>query len=115
MKRSEKNFLECLRALSPEAQETLFSFAEFLVARAVQIPREYGLPESIARPEDEGVVQAIKRLRLTYPMLDHSKMLHELTDHMTQHLITGKPAVEVINALEAVFRRHYEQLLQSRD
>ena len=114
MKRDEKEFLQCLRGLPPEAQETLFAFAEFLAARAAQMPREFSEPESIPRPEEESVVQAIKRLRRTYPMLDHSKMLHELTDYMTQHLISGKPAVEVIDELETVFQRHYAQSLQNK-
>lgn len=114
MKRDEKEFLQCLRALPPEAQETLFAFAEFLAARAAQTPSEFGAPESIPRPEVESVVQAIKRLRLTYPMLDHSKMLHELTDYMTQHLISGKSADAVIDELETVFQRHYAQLQQNK-
>ena len=113
MKRDEREFLKCLRGLPPEEQETLFAFAEFLAARAAQTPREIGEPQAIPRPAKESVVQAIKRLRLTYPMLDHGKMLHELTDYMTQHLMLGKPAAEVIDALETVFRQHFEQLQQN--
>lgn len=112
MKRDEKDLLKHFRALSPEQQETLIAFAEFLAARSAEAPREYGEPVAIPRPTDERVVQAIKRLRLTYPMIDHSKMLHELSDFMTQHLVMGKPAAEVIDELEVVFRRHYDQLLQ---
>ncbi len=113
MKRDEKDLLKHFRALSSAQQETLIAFAEFLAVRTVaESPREIGEPEAIPRPAVESVVQAIKRLRLTYPMIDHSSMLHELSDHMTQHLVMGKPAVEVIDELEAVFRRHYEQLRQ---
>jgi hypothetical protein len=112
MKRDEKDLLKHFRALPPEQQETLISFAEFLATRAAQTPREYGEPEPIPRPADERVVQAIKRLRLTYPMLDHSTMLHELSDFMTQHLVMGKPAQEVIDELEVVFRRHYDRLMK---
>ena len=114
MKHDEKALLKCWRALPPEAQQTLFAFAEFLAARTVQMPCAHSAPAPIPRPAEEGVVQAIKRLRLTYPMLDHSKMLHELTDYMTQHLMSGKPAVEVIDALEMVFHRHYEQSLKDQ-
>ena len=113
MKRDEKDLLKHFRVLAPEQQETLISFAEFLAARAAAAaPRECGEPEAIPRPVEERVVQAIKRLRLTYPMIDHSKMLHELSDFMTQHLVMGKPAAAVIDALEVVFRRHYDQLKQ---
>ena len=113
MKRNEKDLLKCLRALPAEQQETLFAFAEFLVARTRETPQEYGAPASIPRPEEEKVVQAIKRLRLTYPMLDHGALLHEISEHMTQHLMLGKPAAEVIDALEQVFRQRYEQLQQN--
>lgn len=113
MKRDEKDLLKHFRALPPEQQETLVAFAEFLATRAAaEAPRAVGAPEPIPRPDEERVVQAIKRLRLTYPMIDHSSMLHELSDYMTQHLVMGKPATEVIDELEAVFRRHYEQLRQ---
>lgn len=110
MKRDEKDLLRLFRALPPEQQETLFAFAEFLAARAVETPREIGDPEPIPRPAEEKVVPAIKRLRATYPMLDHSKMLHEISEYMTQHLVMGKPAADVIDALETVFRQHYEAL-----
>lgn len=110
MKRDEKDLLRIFRALPPEQQDTLFTFAEFLATRAVDTPREIGDPESIPRPAEEKVVHAIKRLRATYPMLDHSKMLHEISEYMTQHLVMGKPAGEVIDALETVFRKHYEVL-----
>lgn len=110
MKHEEKDLLKCFRALPPEQQETLFAFAEFLTARTAVTPTVYGEPQVIPRPEKESVVQAIKRLRLTYPMLDYSKMLHEISEYMTQHLIMGKPAVDVIDSLEATFRHQYEAL-----
>jgi hypothetical protein len=112
MKRDEKDLLKHFRALPPEQQETVIAFTEFLAGRVAEIPRAIGEPQPIPRPEEEKVVQAIKRLRLTYPMLDHSKMLHELSEHMTQHLMLGKPAAQAIDEIEALFLRHYEQLKQ---
>ena len=108
MKRDEKELLRLFRALPIEQQDTLCAFAEFLNSRAVDTPLEIGEPENIPRPAEEKVVQAIKRLRMTYPTLDHSKMLHEISEHMTQHVMMGKPAAVVINELETVFRQHYE-------
>ena len=110
MKRDEKDLLNLLRALPPEQQDTLFAFAEFLSARSDATPRELAEPEPIPRPADEKVVHAIKRLRKTYPMLDHSKMLYAVSEAMTQHMVQGKPAVEVIDELEAMFRGHFEGL-----
>ena len=110
MNRQEKDLLESFRVLAPEQQQTLLDFAEFLAARAQ--PQEMPEPQNLPRPESETVVQAIKRLRQTFPMIDQSKILHEVSEHMTQHLMMGKPAVEVIDELEIVFRRHYELLKQ---
>lgn len=112
MKRDEKDLLKHFRALPPEQQETVIAFAEFLSGRVAETPRIIGEPQPIPRPAEEKVVQAIKRLRLTYPMLDHGKMLHELSDHMSRHLMMGKPAAETIDEIEALFRRHYELLRQ---
>lgn len=112
MKRDEKDLLKHFRALPPEQQDTLIAFAEFLAGRMAETPRELGEPQAIPRPAEEKVVQAIKRLRLTYPMLDHSKMLHEVSEHMTQHLMLGKPAAETIDEIEVLFRRRYEQIKQ---
>ena len=110
MKRDEKDLLNLYRALPAEQQDTLFAFADFLAARSVDTPREYSQPEPIPRPAEEKVVQAIKRLRTTYTMLDHSKMLYAVSESMTQHVVQGKPAVEVIDELEEIFRKRYEEL-----
>ena len=73
-------------------------------------------PLAIARPEEENVVVAIKRLRATYPMLEPAKLLNETCDLMNQHIMQGRNAVEVIiDELEMLFRRHYEQLAGDRD
>lgn len=110
MNRDEKDLLNLLRALPPEQQDTLFAFAEFLAARAGETQREWGEPEPIPRPAEEKVVHAIKRLRKTYPMLDHSKMLYEVSECMTLHVMQGKPAAEVIDELEGMFRSRFESL-----
>lgn len=110
MKRDEKDLLNLFRALPPEQQDTLIAFAEFLAARSGETPSEWGEPEPIPRPAEEKVVHAIKRLRKTYPMLDHSKMLYVVSECMTQHVVQGKPAIEVIDELEGMFRSRYESL-----
>ena len=60
------------------------------------------------------MVVAIKRLRATYPMLDPAKLLNETHDLMTQHVMQGRKAAEVIDELEVLFRRYYEQLAQQQ-
>ena len=109
MKPEEKKLLRLLETLSAEQQDTVFAFVEFLAARNptfdVAIPQE---PQAIPRPPEETVVKAIKRLRETYPMLNTDKLLHETSSFMMKHVMHGKPAVEVIDDLEALFVRYYE-------
>lgn len=111
MKPAEKKLLELFRNL-PEAQrQTLLDFADFLASRAapaeaVPVPTE---PVSIERPEQESVIAAIKRLRATYPMIDPEKLLNETAGFMTKHVVHGKPAKEVIDEMEVVFARRYEE------
>ena len=111
MTADERRLLRLYRALSPSRQEGLFDYAEFLLARAQpESPEVPGEPLAIPRPAQENVVKAIKRLRETYPMLDHAKILHETSALMTQHLVHGKPAPEVIDELETLFQRHFQAL-----
>lgn len=51
---------------------------------------------------------AIKRLTQTYPMLDRRKLLADTSKYVAQHALEGRSAVEVIDELEVVFSRHYE-------
>lgn len=111
MRSQDKKLLNLFRGLPDAEQDTLLAFAEFLAQRtALAKPAVEQLPRAIPRPAEEKVVQAIRRLRETYPMLDHGKMLHEVSHHMTQHVMQGKPAREVIDELELVFRAHYERM-----
>ncbi len=107
----ERRIREILGEL-PEAQAiALLEYAEFLASRhtAPAAPAE---PLVIPRPEKESVVRAIKRLGATYPMVDRSKILNETSVLMTQHVIHGRDAVEVINELEILFRQYYEKTAQ---
>lgn len=106
----EKRLLAIVRELSQADADSVFAFAEFLQQRAQPTARELPAPEPIARPAQESVVKAVKRLAATYPMLDRAKMLNETSVLMSQHVIQGRDAVEVIDELEILFRRHYELL-----
>ena len=95
----------------PEAErKSLLDFAEFLAERAGNHQPEVAQqPLDIPRPAEESVVAAMKRLRESFPMLDHSKMLHEASGLMAEHMMQGRPAPEVIDELELMFRRHFEK------
>ena len=112
MKKSTKKLLEYYRKLPDEVAQQLLDFAEFLALRHQVEIKEIGLPEEIARPDNESVVIAVKRLSATYPMLDKDKLLNETSSLVTQNIIQGRDAVEVIDELVVVFRQHYEVLLK---
>jgi hypothetical protein len=120
--KQRKRIIGVFEGLSPTDQAAVISFAEFLLSRsagsqaapvsapavAVKIPE----PELGPRPQDEKVVVAVKRLSKAYYMLDKSKMLGVTSDLVTQHILQGRGAKEVIDELEQVFADHYRQLKQ---
>jgi hypothetical protein len=111
----ERRLLRLFRALPEDKQLGLLDFAEFLSARGMAdaqfvVESTPQIPQAIERPEKESVVKAIKRLRETYPMLDRSKLIHETSALMSQHLLQGRLADEVINDLESLFASHFHAL-----
>lgn len=114
----KKRLTEIVQQLPAEQAKALLEFAEFLLSRhggAVAQPSknlnaEIPPPLDIPRPAQESVVKAVKRLRATYPMLDARKLLNQTSELMTQHVMQGREAGEVIEELEILFRTHYEEL-----
>ncbi len=116
----QTRLLELFEALAPAERDSLLAFAEFLQTRrsaignpgavAVQAAKKVERPKplDIPRPETESVVAALKRLTTTYPMLDKSKLLNDTSGLVTQHIMQGRPQVEVVDELEAIFSRHYQ-------
>ena len=105
-----KKLLGLFRALSASRQQALIEYAEFLMGKeSVELesapPSE---PLAIPRPEQENVVKAIQRLRQTYPMLDSGSVFNDASAQMTRHLMHGVDAVEVIDELERIFLKHFE-------
>jgi len=110
--RPEKRLQQIFEQLPGEARKTLLEFAEFLAGRNVAPKPESLEPKPIPRPAEENVVAALKRLRETYHMLDHSKMFNEASSLMAQHMMQGRPAEEVIDELEEIFRRDFDKFLE---
>ncbi len=112
MNAHEKQLLRAFRELPDEQKKSLMDYAEFLVSRAPQATAEQAVNSTellpIERPAQESVIKAVRRLMATYPMLDRSKLLNDTSGFITQHIIHGKPAVEVIDEMEVFFARHYE-------
>lgn len=111
---TEQKLLEWYRHCADSDRQLLLAFAEFLGSRneiPAVVPTAAGIqPEQ--RPAQESVVLAIKRLMRVYPMLDRRKLMGPTSLLMSQHALQGRSAIEVINDLELVFERHYEESVQ---
>ncbi len=109
--------IELFEALDGEAQNSLIDFAHFLAQREpfqdTEADSAKHEPLRQPRPADENVINAIKRLRQSYFMLDTDKLLNETSSLMAQNIMQGRPANEVIDDLEQVFVQHYQQYLDS--
>ena len=109
----QRHLLTLFSRLSKDDQATLLAFAEFLGGREQKKDAEdepLAEPRSIARPRNESVIAALKRLSETYFMLDKAEMLDETSSLMTEHIMQGRPAEEVIDQLEIIFARQYGRL-----
>ena len=106
----QRRLLRLYSALSEQDRSSLLAFAEFLNQRRSEDPSPPETPqepEEIARPQEESVVGAIKRLSKTYYMLDTQAFFNETASLMTAHIMQGRPAAEVIDELEALFEKQY--------
>ncbi len=129
MSSPEHELQQLYAALNEQDQAALLAFAQFLKARGQGLPMPNFVPAPRApvvkpeipepsmepRPETESVVKAVKRLSRSYHMLDKSKMLNETAALVTQHIVQGRDAVEVIDELEVIFERSYQEMRAEAD
>ena len=116
MSDAEKRLLEIYSRLPEDQQVVLSDYAEFLFQRHGQESsvQTVAAPLPIERPAQESVVGAIKRLRKSYAMLDHGKLLHEASALMAKHIVKGEPADQVIDELEELFASRYQRLKEKQ-
>ena len=116
MNKTESKLLNIFSDLDKNDQSSTLSFAEFLLNKAKQDGRLIVVdqPVDIARPEEERVVAAIKRLSATFPMLKKNSMLNETAALMSEHILKGRAAKDVIDELETLFKVRYEEFCQQR-
>ena len=116
MKPIEKKLIKLFNRLSSPERNMLMAFAEFLTQRGSGQAQESDPtvpePAEIPRPANESVVAAIKRLSATYHMLDDSRLLNDSSVLMSQHVMQGKEAEQVIDELEVLFKRYYDELVK---
>ena len=109
----ERRLIALYEAMSDAARYMLLEYAEFLAGRHER-PGLALEPLDIPRPETEAVVAAIRRLVETFTMLERDMLFNETSGLMTQHIMQSRPAREVIDDLEVLFRRHYALFLERR-
>ena len=113
MNPAEKKILAVFKKLPASDRESLQAFGEFLLSRqGERSPQDIPEPQHIPRGENESVVAALKRLSASYPMLDKPQLLNESSTLMTQHVMQGRDVNEVIDELEALFARFYQELIE---
>jgi hypothetical protein len=102
----QQELLRLFRRLDERARNSLLDFARYLAARETPDAAQDASPAEplgLPRPEEETVVAAMRRLSRNYPMLNKDELLHQAAALMNAHVMQGRPAVEVIDELEALF------------
>jgi hypothetical protein len=115
MSRKTKALIEIFETLDAERQVSLLEFAEFLQSKGNLAVKEKPELVEIPRPEKETVVGAIKRLKQTYPMIDSMKVFSSASELMTEHMVKGRNAVEVIDEMEKIFEDFYAKILHEME
>lgn len=112
----KKSFSELKKiydSLDDERKAGLYEYAEFLLSKGGPAKPELIDPVEIPRPENETVVGAIKRLKETYPMIGSMTVFSSASALMTEHMINGRDAVEVINEMEELFEKSHQEWLRT--
>ena len=112
MKRDAKALADLFNTLDKDRQQSLFDYAEFLQSKGDLLQQDIGEPVEVPRAENETVVGAIKRLKQSYPMIDSMEVFAVASNLMTDHMVKGRDAEEVINEIEVLFEDTYKKLLR---
>jgi hypothetical protein len=110
--KTSKALTELYESLDEERKQSLCDFADFLYAKADPVVKEVPPPEEIPRPEEETVVGAIKRLKSKYHMVESMSVFSKASSLMTDHMVSGRDVIEVIDEMEALFDDAYNNLLK---
>jgi CRISPR/Cas system CMR-associated protein Cmr3 (group 5 of RAMP superfamily) len=110
--KSSTALTDIYEAMDDQRKQSLSDFADFLYAQADPVSKEVPPPVEISRPETETVVGAIKRLKLTYPMIGSMAIFSKASALMSEHMVNGRDVVEVVDEMEILFVDAYDELVQ---
>jgi len=115
LQNEKKRLTSLFGKLDLNQRHTLLDFAEFLSSKTEsESTAEITTPVIQARPEEESVVKAIRRLSQSYPMLEKSVLLNETSKLMSQHVMQGVKAEEIIDQIENFFVEQYQLYLTEK-
>jgi hypothetical protein len=106
-KKQRARLAELSGRLDEQQLRLLAEFAEFLAARA---ENRFHAKIVTLRPQFETVVQAVKRLNGSYPMLSRAELLAPVGELVSQHMVDGRDAKAVIDELEALYAAAFAEL-----
>ncbi|PCI09206.1 MAG: Crp/Fnr family transcriptional regulator [Gammaproteobacteria bacterium] len=110
--KSAQDLIVLYETMDDASKRSLCDFADFLSTQSASISKKLLPPEDIKRPEKETVVGAIKRLKKKYPMVDNMSVFSAASSLMTDHMISGRDSVDVIDEMEILFEESYTKLIQ---
>lgn len=118
MKTEKQQLNQLFEGLDQQGRNSLLDYANFLFSKNQQASSAADRhikqkPLDTPRPSEESVLAAIKRLRASYFMIDTDGMINQTSSLVTQFMLQGRPADEVIDDLEQLFNDHYQKYLES--
>ncbi|MDO6461226.1 hypothetical protein Q4485_11005 [Granulosicoccaceae sp. 1_MG-2023] len=103
----QAELLAVFARLDAASRRSLLDFARFLLANnaspAAQAAPYRGPDVVPPGPPDETVIAALKRMRGAYAGLDTDTLLTRASALMSEHLLQGREAAEVIRDIEQLF------------
>jgi hypothetical protein len=118
VKTDKQQLNQLFEGLDQQGRNSLLDYANFLFSKSQQNSTAVDKcikqkPLETPRPTEESVLAAIKRLRASYFMVDTDGMINQTSSLVTQFMLQGRPANEVIDDLEQLFNDHYQKYLES--
>jgi len=108
MANSDQHELQAVIEVLTDAEvASLLDFARYLRDRRPDEPAPVPEIMDIPRPEHESVINAIRRLTQTYPMLNRDTLFNEASGLMARHMMHGETSEDTIDRLEALFKSRY--------
>lgn len=102
VKQYQARLVALIERLDRDGRRTLLEYAEFLASRGTSPAIA---PAIERRAPGETVLQAVRRLNRSYPRLRRSALLQPVGELLSEHLVDGRAAEEIVAELEALYAR----------